>query len=141
MRPPLAFACCLAFLLLPGRAAAGSAERAESLRGGQCLYINRVRGWTSLDDHRILVDGGRHKYRIEVAAGCSGLAFTHSVGLRGDPVSGRVCGAAGDAVITRDYPCDIKRMELLTNEQYKQAKSDYRAERKARKDAWKSKRS
>ena len=138
MKAPLAFACCLALLAPTLATGAGDSVRSPNLTGGNCLDTSRIRGWSSIDDNLILVDDGRHKFRIEVAAGCSALAFTHSIGFKGDPISGRVCGM-GDEIITRDYPCNIQRIELLTTAEYKQAKADYLAEKKARKDAKKSK--
>lgn len=144
MRTPLAFACSMAVLLLAvscataGDTPSSTAPRSASLSGGQCLDSGRARSWTSLDDRRILVDGGHYKYRIEVAPGCSGLNFEHSIGFSGDPIFGRICGM-GDELIVRDYPCPIHKIELLSNEQYKQARKDHAAERKARKEARKSK--
>lgn len=140
MRFALVLSCCLASLLSPALAAADAKDsvRTPPLTGGDCLDSNRIRGWTAVDDRLILVDGGRHKYRIEVAAGCQALEFSHSVAFKGDPTFGRVCGL-GDEIVTKDYPCAIERMELLTDDQYREAKENYRAERKARKEARKSK--
>ena len=103
------------------------------LRGAQCLDPDQARGWVNTDGSHILVDAGRYKYRIEVAPACSALGYSQVIGFRGDPVLGRVCGGIGDAVITRDYPCRIERMELLSKEQYKDALADREANRKIRK--------
>jgi hypothetical protein len=138
MKAPVALACWLILLAPTVAMGAGDSDRSPNLTSGNCLDTSRIRGWSSIDDNLILVDDGRHKYRIEVAPGCNALKFTHSIAFKGDPISGRVCGL-GDEIVTRDYPCNIQRMELLTTQQYKQAKADYLAEKKARKDAKKSK--
>jgi hypothetical protein len=140
MKFPLVLSCCLATLIAPALAASDASDsvRTPPLTGGDCLDSNRIRGWTAVDDRLILVEDVRHKYRVEVAPGCQALKFTHSVAFKGDPTFGRVCGL-GDEIVTKDYPCAIERMELLTDAQYKQAKDNYRAERKARKEAGKSK--
>jgi hypothetical protein len=140
MRFPLVFACCLAILPLAATASDVGVVSApvQKLRGGDCLATDRMRGWTAIDERHILVDGGRNKYRIEIAPGCSGLGFEHSIGFKGDPIFNRVCGV-GDEVIVRDFPCSIETMQLLSNDQYKQALLDRSAEKKARQDAKKAK--
>lgn len=132
MRSLLIVSCCLAFL--PIAAHGGDTDPSVPLSVSKCLDSSRARGWTSLYDGRILVDGGRHKYRIEVEPACPGLNFTLTLGLRGDPIFGKVCGR-GDEIVVRDYTCSIQRIELLSNAEYKQALKDRAAERKARKAA------
>ena len=140
MRTPIALVCCLAFSLsLAPAAKAGDTVRAPPLRGVQCLDPGQARGWINVDDNHILVDAGRHKYRIEVSSACSALGYSQIITFRGDPILGRVCGGFSDAVITRDYPCRIERMDLLSKEQYKQALIDRESYRQARKAARKSK--
>ena len=137
MRPMiLAFALALA---LPAAAVAdvpgGSAAPSPRLQGAQCLDPEQARGWTLVDSDHLLVDAGRYKYRIEVASACTALGYSQVIAFRGDPIGGRVCGSVHDAVVTRDYPCRIDRLELLSKEQYQQALKDYDAARKARKAA------
>ena len=131
-----AFASVLAL----GLAASASVAAPETpyLRGSQCLDPNFARNWIELDDRTILVDAG-NRYRIEVAPACSSLSFSPLLVFRGDPISGRVCGSLGDAIITRDYPCKIERMQLISKAEYKQAVDDRAAERKRRKEMRKSK--
>lgn len=131
------FASLLA-LGLASSANAGSTD-APFLRGSQCLDPNLARSWVELDDRTILVDAGRNKYRIEVSGACTSLSFSQVLVFRGDPVSGRVCGSLGDAILTRDYPCKIDRMQLISKAEYKQAMDDRAAERKRRKAERKSK--
>ena len=119
--------------------ATAGAPAAPILRGSQCLDPDFARGWVELDDRTILVDAGRNRYRIEVGGACTSLSFSPLLVFRGDPVSGRVCGTLGDAILTRDYPCRIERMELISKAQYKQAIDDRAAERKRRKAERKSK--
>jgi hypothetical protein len=106
--------------------------RAPLLRGGECLDPDFARGFANLGDHVLLVDTGRHAYRIEVSRSCWNLRFTPFVTFRGDPVSNRVCGTAFDAIIPRGgIPCRIERLELLSREQYRQALAQDAAERRA----------
>lgn len=128
-------------VLTLGLAASASAGSPDSpiLRGSECLDPDFARGWVELDDRTLLVDAGRNKYRIEVGGACTSLSFTPLLAFRGDPVSGRVCGSIGDAILTRDYPCRIERMQLISKAQYKQAIDDRAAERKRRKAERKSK--
>ena len=132
-----AFASILAFGLATS-ASAGSTDT-PTLRGAQCLDPDFARGWVELDDRTILVDAGRNRYRIEVGGACTSLSFSSLLVFRGDPVSGRVCGNLGDAILTRDYPCKIERMQLISKAEYKQAIDDRAAERKRRKAERKSK--
>ena len=130
-----------ASVLAVGLATSASAASADTpiLRGAQCLDPNFARGWVELDDRTILVDAGRNRYRIEVSGACTSLSFSSLLVFRGDPVSGRVCGTLGDAILTRDYPCKIERMQLISKAEYKQAVDDRAAERKRRKAERKSK--
>lgn len=131
MRPLALLLCGLALSpALPAPVFAGELVRAPALRGAQCLDPERARTWVNEDERHLLVDSGRYKYRIEVAPACTALGYSQLIGFRGDPVLGRVCGGLGDAVLTRDYPCRIERMELLSKEQYRQAVKDRRSYRK-----------
>lgn len=111
----------------------------QILRGGDCLDPQMARGWTQLDDGDLLVDAGRHKYRLTLAAACTAADYSNTIQFRGDPVSGRVCGGIQDMVVTRDYPCRIERMQLLDKAQYAQALQDDKEARKARRAARKAK--
>ena len=140
MRTPAVLFLCLCLSLgMAAAAEAGNGVRPPLLRGMQCLDPDQARGWINEDDRHILVDAGRHKYRIEVASACTALGYSQIISFRGDPVLGRVCGGLSDAVITRDYPCRIEQVDLLSKEAYKQALTDREALRKARKAARKSK--
>jgi hypothetical protein len=124
MPHPASLLCCLSLLSALATAPAMAADTPAStpiLRGAQCLDPDQARGWSKDDDRHILVDAGRNKYRIEVSPACTAIDYSPILRLRGDPVSGRVCGGLGDAILTRDFPCKIERMELLSKEQYKAA--------------------
>ena len=140
MKFPLVFASFLAFLPLaaPASDVGVTSAPVQKLRGGDCLATDRMRGWTDIDETHILVDAGRNKYRIEIAPGCSGIGFEHSIGFKGEPIFNLVCGV-GDQVIVRDFTCSIETMQLLSSDQYKQAVRDRAAEKKARADARKAK--
>jgi len=132
-RLALALALAVACAANAGASPVDPRPRPPLLRGGDCLDPDFARGFTNLADHTLLVDTGRHAYRLEVSRSCWDIRFTPFVTFRGDPVSNRVCGTAFDAIIPRNgIPCRIQRLELLTREQYKQALADYSAERRAR---------
>ncbi len=101
------------------RSAGAMSAAAPILRGQECLDPRFARGWVYIDDHHILVDAGRYRYRIEFSSSCRDLAYAPVIGFRGDPIGGRVCGSAFDSVLTRDIPCRIERMDLLSREEYK----------------------
>lgn len=124
-RPSIAAGLALCLATLPALAAAPA-----YLRGSECLDPTMARNWTELDNHAILVDAGRRKYRMEISPACSALGFSPWLGFKGDPISGRVCGIIGDSVVTRDYTCRIERMELLDKEQYKQALESRKSSRR-----------
>lgn len=140
MPRPLA-AALLAALVVAGAARAegqGSVAKANDdkpLRGGKCLDPRQARGWTLLDDRSLLVDAGRYLYRIELGPACTGITWTQFIRFHGDNVTGHVCGTFGDEVLTRDYPCRIERMQLITRDEYKQAVKARDEARKARKAA------
>jgi hypothetical protein len=104
----------------------------QTLRGAQCLDPAMARSWVDLDRDTLLVDAGRYKYLIEVSGACSAVGWSHLLMFRGDPISGRVCGNIGDAILTRDYPCTIQGLRLLDKEQY-QALLEERETRRKRK--------
>ena len=60
------------------------------------------------------------------------MDWSHTLVFRGDPVTGRVCGTLGDAIVTRDYPCTIRSLELLDKEQYKALVKEYEERRKGK---------
>ena len=69
-----------------------------------------------------------------VGGGCLYLHWTPMLLMRGEPISGRVCGGLGDAVISRDYTCRIQDMQMIDAAQYKaliQRRDDERARRRA----------
>jgi len=101
------------------------------LQGTQCLDPDFARSWINLDRRTLLVDAGRYKYRLEVASACSALDYSHVLRFRGDPISGRVCGGAFDAILTRDYPCRIERMDQIDKAQYR-AMLEHRAQARKR---------
>ena len=114
--------------------ASADARATGWLRGADCLDPAMARSWIELDHDELLVDAGRHKYLIEVSGACTSIGWSQLLVFRGDPVSGRVCGSPGDAILTRDYPCTIQGMRLLDKEQYK-ALLKQREESRGRKPA------
>jgi hypothetical protein len=112
--PRLATSLALCLAALPALA-----DAPRMLRGADCLDPGMARNWTELDNRTILVDAGRRKYRIGITPGCAAIGFSPSLGFKGDPVSGRVCGGVSDLIITREYSCRIERMELIDAAQFK----------------------
>jgi hypothetical protein len=139
------FAATLVLAALPALASApGPAPEAPIrvgvLRGSECLDPTLVRGFHSLDRNQVIVDAGRHFYRIEVASSCWNLRFASVIAFRGDIVSGRVCGTPHDEILVRgEPPCRIQAMSLMTKDEYKQLQLERAAERKARREAAKKK--
>jgi hypothetical protein len=118
----------------PAPVAPVAADGSHFLRGRECLEPSMARSWTDLDNDTVLVDAGRYRYRIQVAGACSALRWTQVLAFRGDPVGGRVCGGVGDAILTRDYPCAIRGMQLLDKDEYKallQQRADARKRKRA----------
>ena len=113
-------------------------DQPPRLQGAQCLDPGLARSWIDVDRDRLLVDTGRYRYLVTLKPACTAMASTQVLRFRGDPVSGRVCGNIGDAVVTRDYPCQIGRMELISKDQYRQLLDERSAIRKARRDARKA---
>lgn len=132
----LVLAASLGLLAAGGSAASDQKPPPRSyLRGAQCLDPDFARGWEYLDDRHILVDGGRYRYRIEFSGRCRDIGWTPVIGFRGDPISGRVCGSPFDSVLTRDMPCRIQRMEVVTREEYKAIQAQQARERADRRAA------
>lgn len=109
----------------PLAVASPPAEGHRLLRGSECLDPGMARSWIDLGHGALLVDGGRHQYRIQVSGACSALGWSQLLVFRGDPVGGRVCGGVGDAIVTRDYPCQILDLQLLDAQQYKAMVKEY----------------
>jgi len=94
----------------------------DPLKGSQCLDPSFTRSFITVDDKHLLVDGGRHRYLIEVSGACWNLDFANAIGFRGDPISGRVCGSPFDAILVRgNPPCLINNMSIISKEEYKAA--------------------
>ena len=136
-------AALLLALLGPAAAHPGHDTRppAPRLIGADCLQPGLARGFTNLDDRRLLVDAGRRRYLVEVYGSCWNLEHSTLIAFRGDPISNRVCGSLMDAVLVAGgHPCKISRVEMVDKEAYKallQQREDWkqarRAERAARK--------
>jgi hypothetical protein len=125
----------LAALCLPAHAAAQATPRPLP-RGNQCLDPAQARGFVDLDQRRLLVDAGRKRYLIHLAPACWKLDLANAIGLRGDPVTGRVCGGMLESVLVRgEVPCRIEGMEVLSNEQYQAALREREQLRRGRRAA------
>jgi hypothetical protein len=114
-------------------AASQASPRPPMLHGNQCLDPDYARGWVYLDGHNLLVDTGRRRYHIALNSQCRDISWAPVIAFRGDPTTGYVCGSALDAVITRERPCTIRGMTLVTKEQYKALEQQHRDRRRERK--------
>lgn len=98
----------------------GKAPR-NALTGADCLNPSAARSWHYLGGNELLVDAGRRKYRITLWEVCSELGHGDTLGFRGDAVSGRVCGNAGERIVLKRSSCRIGRIELIDADTYREA--------------------
>jgi hypothetical protein len=83
-----------------------------------CLDPSRARSFAVLDDDTLIVDAGVDHYRLRLEPTCVGIDFEVALRFRGDPVTGRVCGNARDAILTDRGDCRIDRVEWIPREEY-----------------------
>lgn len=135
---PLSFALLAA--TLAGCAMSGPSATADADRGDtatprvlaleECLDPDRARAWALIDSDALLVDAGRHRYRIDLAYACPDVSTATAVLFRGTGGLGRVCGHPGDAVVAANHlgrssqPCNIRSIETLTEAQYQRLLDD-----------------
>lgn len=125
MRPLLLALACLALVApaaqsnetLGGEPRANAAPR-NALTGANCLNPAAARSWHVVSGNQLLVDAGRRKYRITLRDICTELGQGGTISFRGDAVSGRVCGNAGEQVQLRRSNCRIERLELIDAETF-----------------------
>jgi hypothetical protein len=121
-RPFPAPAAWLAFLLLPPLAActapAPGTARTTPPAGGDCVDPARVHSFAVLDDDVLLLDAGSDHYRVQLAPACIGVDSEFVLKMRGDPVTGRVCGFGRDAILTDRGDCRIDRVEWIPKDTY-----------------------
>lgn len=132
MRHAPVLALSLAAALLAGCATPdGTPRKAQAapviLQPAECLDPAQARSWDSIDGYTLLVDGGRRKYRIELYENCVSLGSSITLGLRGDFVSNRVCGRAGDVVLVGRERCRIRSAQVIDKETYDQLRGASRA--------------
>ena len=93
----------------------------KPLRGADCLDPTRARSWDFVSSDELLVDAGRRKYRVHLYGPCPELGIGQELAFKGDPVTGRLCGHAGEAVSAGRGMCRIERIELLDDAAWKEA--------------------
>lgn len=92
------------------------------LRGADCLDPSTARSWHEVSSTDVRVDAGRRKYRLTLAGQCNLLGQGPAIAFEGDPISGRVCGNPGDAIVLRHGErCRIERIELIDAETWNRA--------------------
>ena len=89
----------------------------------RCLIPQRVRDWAYVSDDRILVNAGRHRYRIDFSYGCPALAFGTSIRFDPGPGTGRMCGHINEAVVVRGSRCNVARIEEIDAETWREIAS------------------
>ena len=87
----------------------------------ECLDPERARSWSHVDDSTLLVDAGSRKYRVVLAESCFALGTSPELHFVGESISNRVCGHAGEYVVSGRQRCRIQRVERLDDAVYKQA--------------------
>jgi hypothetical protein len=92
-----------------------------ALRGADCLDPSSARTWDYVSGDELLVDAGRRKYRVRLAEHCTELGHGAVITFKGDPVSSRVCGNAGEAVRIGRMSCRIERLEIIDADAYREA--------------------
>lgn len=130
--PLLALSLAAAVAVMAGCATREGAPRQAQaapviLQPAECLDPAQARSWDSIDGFTLLVDGGRRKYRIELYENCISLGNSVTLELRGDFVSNRVCGRAGDHVLVGRERCRIRSAQVLDNQTYGQLRGNSRA--------------
>jgi hypothetical protein len=85
-----------------------------------CFDPAFARGFQTIDDDVLLIDAGSRHYRVELDGTCHRLDWSAALAFRGDPVTGRVCGRFGDAVLVRGEECRIHRVDAITPESYRE---------------------
>lgn len=93
----------------------------------ECIDPSLVRGWVYVDDEQLLVDAGRRKYRVRLAERCFALGTSPGLVFKGDHVSNRVCGHAGEYVVFAHERCRIHRVERIDDETYGKLRDANRA--------------
>lgn len=126
-----AFTLALALLLVActggsetrPRATDANVQAAMDAKGtAGCLYPQDVRTWHNTNDGALFVDAGRRKYRVDLWSDCrENLGVT--LAFKGDSITGRVCGNAGDRVITGSVSstreeCRIRDVRIIDDETY-----------------------
>lgn len=123
MRHAPALSLLASLVLVAGCASSPTAAPASAGPGGvvhpsECLDPSWVRGWDYVDDDELLVDAGRRKYRIRLAENCFALGTSPALVFKGDHVSNRVCGHAGETIIVGHDRCRIRSVERLDDATY-----------------------
>lgn len=121
MRRALLLLCLLPLTSLAAPTPAGATAAAPTARAGRtCLDPAFVRSWKSVDDRTLLVDAGSRHYRVTLIDVCSTLDISSELRLRGDAITGRLCGFVGETVQARDEVCRVDRIETIDAETYRQ---------------------
>jgi hypothetical protein len=97
-------------------AAPGTARTAPAM--ADCVDPARVHSFAVLNDDVLLLEAGADHYRVQLDPTCIGADSEWALRMRGDPVTGRVCGYARDAILTDRGECRIDRVEWISKETY-----------------------
>lgn len=93
----------------------GPVGATTSTVGTDCFTVSRARDFRYLDSRNLVVFAPRRQaYHLELSGACMSLRGQTSIGLRSR--SDRMCGFAGDAVVTDDQPaqrCPVLSVQRL----------------------------
>ncbi|KAA2285610.1 DUF6491 family protein [Arenimonas fontis] len=120
MRPTPLF-LLIALPVLAACAGTADGPRRQLLSAGDCLDPAAARSWHHPGGGELLVDAGRRKYRIRLAESCNELGTDPVIVLQGAGLGNRVCGNAGDQLISRGRICRINDIEMLDPDAWRQA--------------------
>ncbi|HEX5693796.1 MAG TPA: DUF6491 family protein [Arenimonas sp.] len=87
----------------------------------ECLDPDLARSWQDVDSTTLLVDAGSRKYRVRLAESCFALGTSPDLRFIGGSINGRICGYAGEYVVSGRQRCRIAQVERLDDAAYAKA--------------------
>ena len=96
--------------------ASGTAARSSGHAG--CFDPRSARGFSPVGDDVLLVDTGTNHYRVQLDATCFGADFAPAMQVKGDSLTGRICGHFGEKVVWTHHECGIQDVEWITPEEH-----------------------
>ena len=88
-----------------------------------CLDSSQVRSWIVIDDETLLLDAGRKKYQVTLQQSCFNLDTSPALEFKGDPITGRICSSALDAIRVQGEQCRISKIREIDKQTYNDAQN------------------